>query len=193
MSLRNAVSMRRTSAGAGTGVARLPSTRPLCVTYCGRPLGPGMKLPYGSAAIIGMLLTSRSTNCRPSLVAACSLIIAQLARPPSADERNLPVVTGTPVDRVVLTQEDLVRRVRGVGLALVDVRRVGVGRVALAVAVDDGRAAGQHHERLARRHLVAVAGDAIGAGDASGSSAFSGTNTVPLPPLVILSRPWSKN
>ena len=27
----------------------------------------------------------------------------------------------------------------------------------------------------------------------SGSSALSGTKTVPLPPLVILSRPWSKN
>ena len=27
----------------------------------------------------------------------------------------------------------------------------------------------------------------------SGSSALTGTKTVPLPPLVILSRPWSKN
>ncbi len=27
----------------------------------------------------------------------------------------------------------------------------------------------------------------------SGSSSFSGTKTVPLPPFVILSRPWSKN
>ena len=26
-----------------------------------------------------------------------------------------------------------------------------------------------------------------------GSSSFNGTNTAPLPPLVILSRPWSKN
>ena len=45
-----------TLAGTGTGLARLPSTRPVAVTYCGRPrAGPGMKLPYGSAASIGTL------------------------------------------------------------------------------------------------------------------------------------------
>src|SRR4029079_10629552 len=97
MSLRNAVSMCKTSTGARTGAARLPSTNPVAVTYCGRPWGPGVKLPYGSDAIIGMLLTSRSTNCKPSLVAACFLIIAHVARPPSADDRILPVDSGTPV------------------------------------------------------------------------------------------------
>ena len=40
-----------------------------------------MKLPYGSASIIGMLLTSASTNSIPRTVSACSLIIAQVASP----------------------------------------------------------------------------------------------------------------
>ncbi|MNZ44332.1 hypothetical protein D3C78_619620 [compost metagenome] len=30
---------------ASTGVSRLPSTRPLAVTSCGKPLGPRRKLP----------------------------------------------------------------------------------------------------------------------------------------------------
>ena len=97
------------------------------------PFGPGRKLPYGSTAIIGMSLTSASTSCRPSLVAAWSLIIAQVARPPSSDDRNMPVATGPLGDRCVLTQEELVRGVRGVRLALIDERRVGVDRVAEAV------------------------------------------------------------
>ena len=37
MSVRNGVSKYRTFAGTGTGVARLPSTRPVLVTYCGSP------------------------------------------------------------------------------------------------------------------------------------------------------------
>ena len=69
------------------------------------------------------------------------------------------------------------RRVRGVGLALVDARRGLVGRLVAVV-----RRAGQHHEvrRGARCEY-------------SGSSVWSGMNTVPLPPLLTRSRPWSKN
>src|SRR4029078_4008984 len=71
MSVRNGVSKCKNVARTGTGVARLPSTRPVFVTYCGRPrAGPGMNLPYGSAAIIGMLVESVSTRSRLSLAAA---------------------------------------------------------------------------------------------------------------------------
>ena len=53
------------------------------VTYCGRPrAGPGMNLPYGSAAIIGMLVTSLSTSSRPSF--CCGLDLDCL---PGADAR----------------------------------------------------------------------------------------------------------
>ena len=38
MSVRNGVSKCVTLAGTGTGLARLPSTRPVSVTYCGSPL-----------------------------------------------------------------------------------------------------------------------------------------------------------
>ena len=173
----------RTFAGTATGLARLPSTRPVAVTYCGRPRsGPGMNLPYGSAAIIGMLVTSVSSSCRPSFSAACFLTDAHVPMPsgrPATGSRS-----GRPAGRraacrwrragwsafsVVLAQEDLVRGVRRVGLALVDPRRVGVVGVLDVVRrlVDRGRRPGsssedavgaglvlrprQHHERLARR------------------------------------------
>ena len=69
MSVRNGVSKRSTLLGTGTGAARLPSTRPVLVTYCGSPrAGPGMNLPYGSVASIGTLVTSRSTSASPSSV-----------------------------------------------------------------------------------------------------------------------------
>ena len=82
-------------AGTGTGLARLPSTRPVSVTYCGSPrAGPGMNLPYGSTAIIGMFTTSWSTSFRPSLAAASCLTSAHVAMPPSAEPSSLPVETG---------------------------------------------------------------------------------------------------
>ena len=82
MSVRNGVSKCRTLAGTGTGRGELPSTRPVVVTYCGRPrAGPGMNLPYGSAQIIGMLVTSLSVSSRPSFSAACFLTAAQVLMP----------------------------------------------------------------------------------------------------------------
>ncbi len=75
---------------AQPGVAMQPSTRvgvpsaAIAVTSCGRPLGPGMNLPYGSARIIGMLSPSRSSRMRPSFTRACSCAASQVARPPSS-------------------------------------------------------------------------------------------------------------
>ena len=46
----------------------------------------------------------------------------------SSPPSSLPVATGLPPTQLVLAQEHLVRRVRGVGLALVDPGRVGVDR-----------------------------------------------------------------
>ena len=83
------------------------------------------------------------------------------------------------------------RGVRGVGLRLVDPRRVGVDRGLDVVggAEDAVRAglvlgAGQHHERLAGRHLVAGVRDAVGTerdqrvvgleGDEDGAAALDG-------------------
>ena len=68
------------SPAPGPGLARLPSTSGRSVvTYCGRPrAGPGMNLPYGSVASIGMFETSLSDSCRPSIVAACFLTDAQV-------------------------------------------------------------------------------------------------------------------
>ena len=161
--------------------------------------GPGMKLPYGSVASIGMSITSLSTRWRPSFVSACVLhgrprrhagrAVAGAAEQLAGVDRMVGAV------EVVLAQEDLVRRMRRVGLALVDpgrvrVRRVldvvgalvasggnverrarnrstGVRRRAVAEdAVGTGLVlgAGQHHERLVRRDLVAVARDAVRAG-----------------------------
>src|SRR3954452_12977193 len=82
MSVRNGVSKCTTFDGTGTGLAVLPSTRPVFVTYCGSPrAGPGMNLPYGSAAIIGTFVTSVSLSSRPSFVAACCLTAAHVAMP----------------------------------------------------------------------------------------------------------------
>ena len=204
MSFRNAVSMRSALRRHRDGRGRrgCPRRRPAAVRTAAGPFGPGMKLPYGSAAIIGMLSTSVSTSCRPSMVAACSLISAQVAMPLRRRRRLTGTCRSRPAGRrccYVLAQEDLVRRVRGVGLALVDERRVGV-RARCADAVGAGRTifAGLVVPRVSTmnrspRQLVAVAGDVVRAAATSGSSSFSGTKTVPLPPLVILSRPWSKN
>jgi hypothetical protein len=101
MSVRNGVSKCSTSAGTATGAAVSPSTRPVRVTYCGRPrAGPGMNLPYGSAAIIGMLVTSASTSRSPSSVAAWALTEAQVAMPvaagPGSPPSRRPVETGRP-------------------------------------------------------------------------------------------------
>ena len=57
MSVRNGVSKCRAFAGTGTGLARLPSTRPVVGHVLRQAAcGPGMNLPYGSAAIIGMFV-----------------------------------------------------------------------------------------------------------------------------------------
>src|SRR4029077_6646403 len=97
-SVRNGVSKCNTFAGSGTGAPKLPSTRPVAVTYCGRPrAGPGMNLPYGSAASIGMFVTSISRNCRPSVPAACALTLAHDACAPASAPTpsiSLPVETG---------------------------------------------------------------------------------------------------
>ena len=54
-------------------------------------------------------------------------------------------------------------------------------------------AAGQHHEAPGSAATSsAVPSDAVGAGGSSGSSALSGTKTVP-PPFTVWSTPWSKN
>ena len=92
-----------------------------------------MKLPYGSAAIIGMLPTSVSTSCETEHGGRLRLDQrpvghAAVGRAEELAGRDRP--TRGVVD--VLAQEHLVRRVRGVGLALVDERRVGVGRAAHA-------------------------------------------------------------
>ena len=87
MSVRNGVSKCSTLTGTGTGMAMLPSTRPVVVTYCGSPFGPGLNLPYGSTASIGMFVTSVSTSARPSRLAACCLTAFQVPIPvrPSGD------------------------------------------------------------------------------------------------------------
>ena len=65
----------------------------------------------------------------------------------------------------VLAQEDLVRGVRGVGLALVHERGVGVRGVAQAIGALNVRPARQHHEPFAGRQVVAVAEDVVRSGD----------------------------
>ena len=124
-------------------------------------------------------------------------------RPPS----SLPVddrAAGGVVD--VLPQEHLVRGVGGVGLALVHPGRVGVGRVldrrlrrgARDVAVTPSGpgwfwARVSTMNRSAERVTVVAALPAMRSGPAiSGSSALSGTKTVP-PLLTVWSTPWSKN
>ena len=95
------------------------------------------------------------------------------------------------------------RGMRGVGLVLVDERgrRVDVamdvvGRAEHAVGAGQNLLVGrprQHHEGLARIDLVAGAGNAVRTHQDQRIIRRSGMNTVPLPPLVMRSRPWSKN
>ena len=80
------------------------------------------------------------------------------------------------------------RGVRGVGLVLVDERRRGVGVLVHVISVaEDAVGAGlvgrprQHHE---------IGG---AAGNVERIIGLQGIFTVPLPPLVTKSRPWSKN
>src|SRR6185436_19039933 len=90
------------------GLVVLPSTRPLLVTYCGSPrAGPGMKLPYGSAATIGTFVTSLSTSSSPSMVLASFLTSDQRGMPGSwsgaaptgfVPSNRLPVETGLPAE-----------------------------------------------------------------------------------------------
>ena len=85
---------------------------------------PGMNLPYGSVgAAARCRRRCRSARCRASSL-ACALTSPQVAMPPL---RALDQLAGR--DRIagrvelVLTQEHLVRGMRGVGLVLVDERR----------------------------------------------------------------------
>ncbi len=59
-----------------------------------------MNLPYGSAAIIGMFVTSLSSSWRPRRVAAWDLVVAHVAMPssvgPAGPPSSLPVETGLP-------------------------------------------------------------------------------------------------
>src|SRR4029078_12028975 len=98
-----------------------------------------------------MVSVSASSRCRPSRFSAWSLVLAHVAMPGSSSAgasaggtppSTLPVATGvrreSATERLagrdgptcgvvhVLTQEDLVGRVRGVSLALVDPGGVGV-------------------------------------------------------------------
>ena len=63
---------------------------------------------------------------------------------------------------------------------------------------EDAVGTGQHggarldHESQLRRQVVGRPEDAVGTGNER-VVGFSGTKTVPLPPLVTRSRPWSKN
>ena len=81
------------------------------------------------------------------------------------------------------------RRMRRVGLVLIDERRRLVGRFLLPAAL---HGAARVSIIGVQPRLVTVARDAVRATN-SGSSGCSGTNTVPLPPLLTRSRPWSKN
>ena len=128
--------IRWTFAGGATGFSRLPSTNVLSlVMYCGRPLGPRRKRPYWSVASIGMFTTSVSDSSRPSMDAAWALMSAQVAMPPGAAFEQF-----AGGDRVaafvelVVPEEDVMGRVRGVGLALVNPRGVRV-RTVLDVVV----------------------------------------------------------
>ena len=55
-------------------------------------------------ATIGMLPTLASVSSKPSIDAAWALIMAQVGRPPSGDDRNLPVETGLPSELTVYSR-----------------------------------------------------------------------------------------
>ena len=103
-----------------SAVLGMPSA-PMPVMTCGKPLAPGMKLPYGvgpqqrhaADVVVGQLDAEH--------VAAWALTSPQVAMPPLAPSISLPVATGSPAAfEHVLAQEHLVRGMRGVGLVLVD-------------------------------------------------------------------------
>ena len=77
----------------------------------------------------GTLPTSKSVRLMPSIVRACSLTSPQVAMPPlrALDElaRGDRIAGGV---EHVLAQEHLVRRMRGIGLVLVDMGGRGVDR-----------------------------------------------------------------
>ena len=130
-----------------------------------------------------MLATSVSASCRPSLRRGLRLDLRPGGHAAVGRAEQLAGgdrAAGGVVD--VLAQEDLVRRVRGVGLALVDERRVDVQRLVDVVgalvdergggvvardAVGTGtvRRPGDGHEPKARREVVRVAEDVVVAGD----------------------------
>src|SRR5215218_93049 len=212
MSVRKGVSKWSASAGTGTGLARSPSTSPLLVTYCGRPFGPGMNLPYGSAAIIGMFVTSASTSLRPSSLAAWYLTVAHVAMPlcssPAGPPSSLPVETGTPSPFISYSRRKTwceewdvyvwlwsthgesvllafwTSSMLSSSIVLGSSPRIlsGPGWFCARVSTMK-RWLGGRSSLLPRTW----SGPAI-----SGSSSCSGTNTVP-PLLTVWSTPWSKN
>ena len=120
-----------------------------------------------------MSATSVSTSWSPSLVAACCLdqLPGRQRAVGRAEQAALRLRVTVRV-HLVLTDEHLVRRVRGVRLAEVHPRRVGVDRLVDVVGRPDDvvragllLAAGQHHEAELRRQVVRGAEDVVGAGD----------------------------
>ena len=135
------VSKCTTLVGTVPGGAGCPRPgRRLRSTYCGRPCGPGMNCRTGRPRASGR--STSPSSSRPSISAACFLVAAHVAMPGSCrqaatrDEqsgrsakcRRATCRSNRACRQVqgVLTQEHLVRRVGGVGLALVDPRSVGV-------------------------------------------------------------------
>ena len=189
--------MRIAFVGDGNRVGPVALDRPpSVVTYWGSPKsGPGMNLPYGvggdhrDVVDVGVDELEAEQGRRLGLDHRPGGQAA-VGRAEELAGRDRPA--GGVVD--VLAQEDLVRRMRRVGLALVDERGVGVR--ARCASAPSGPVTIVPRVRTMNRWLGGRSsplprmwsGPAI-----SGSSALSGTNTVPLPPLVILSRPWSKN
>ena len=112
------------------------------MTTCGSPLGPWMKLPYGSVASSGT-----SNDVGVGQVDAEDVARLRLHHCPGRHAADLVIVGGAELavgteiavgdelaggDRMaggvqlVGAQEHLVRRMRGVGLVLIDERRGGV-------------------------------------------------------------------
>ena len=86
---------------------------------------------------------------------------AAIGRGEELARRNRPI--GSVVD--VFTREDLMRRMRGVGLALIHERGVGVGCAAETVRAGHDGAPRHDHEALAGRQVIGVAENMVRPGN----------------------------
>ena len=133
---------------------------PFASTSCGKPFGPRLEVAVRDrSASSGTSNTSVSTSRMPSIVARLRLHLGPVAdvadvvagdagRRGAQCRRRAPgrSAAGRPCAVCVLAQEHLVRRMRRVGLVLVDPRRRGVRRFLDVV----GRAEDAVRARLVR-------------------------------------------